>query len=179
MRNPALGQVVRCLSDEALADRISGQSAVAIGVGRVGRHGEGRVAHDEIELLAGDRFVQASLPQLDGTATVQEPVEVGELERAPVHIGCDDAFRVPDRCDGLNATAGAEVERRVDRATERHVREQESRRRGPDNVLAPAATGAVAHKHEIAGRNQLHLRDDGVPANLDEAARLRGSDRQR
>ncbi len=178
VRNAAVRQVVGRLVHKALADRVAAEPAVAVGEGRVGRDGERRVADDQVEVLAGHGLVEAALAQLDVAAAIEQPVEVGELERARVHVGGDDALGLPERSNRLDAAAGAEVERGRDRAAHGEVREQQPRRSRPDDVRTAAASGTVAGEDEIARRDELHLRDDRVAANLDEAARLRGRDGQ-
>jgi hypothetical protein len=78
-------------ADGLTADRVSGQRAVAVGE-RVGGDDERWVRDDQIERLAGDRVEQAPFTQIK-LDSVQPRREAGELERARVDVGSNNALR--------------------------------------------------------------------------------------
>ena len=177
--------------DEALDDGVADESGVAVLVPgeppAPRRDDEGRVADDEAEALAGDRFEEASEPQLD-LGSVQGRRELREGERPLGDVGRDDLVAMGCQMQGLDATTRAEVERAADRAARRPLRDGRRGRPDADDVVRGEWTAAgdlrlvgddppvvrlVAVGTQVARGTHL------TPARFDQPQRGRTGGRQR
>ena len=108
------------VANQVAHDGVTHRTAVAVLVlghaGATRRDDERRVAHDEVESAAGDRFEHRTSEHLD-VEIVEGGVEADEGERACREVRGDDVLDVAREVHGLNTAAGAEVEGGADGAS--------------------------------------------------------------
>ena len=114
-------------ADDVPRHAVALHAAVAEEERGLGRHHVRRVRGDEVEALARGRLEEAPGAELDVLDAVERGVEGGEVERALVEVGREHVPAVPRGEDRLDARAGADVERGLDRPAHGQVRERERR----------------------------------------------------
>ena len=120
------GQVAGSGAHDVLDDAVAGQAGVAVDQPFAGGRGdhERRVGRDQVEELAVHRLEERPVADLDALLDVVEGgVEAGEPQRAGVDVGRDDRLGVAGEVQGLDAAAGAEVQRPADRLAQRQLRQ--------------------------------------------------------
>nr|BFF14933.1 hypothetical protein GCM10025699_62360 [Microbacterium flavescens] len=136
------------------------------------RDDEGRVRDDVVEGLAGHRLEEAAQPELDAVDQVERGVERGEVEGALRDVGGDHPAGVPRDVQGLDAAAGAEVERPVDLPRDHQA--GEGRRGSADAEHVVLAEGAAERElAEVRGDPPADLAarvDERVGAEVDPGA---------
>src|SRR5690606_39472330 len=106
LREAAGGEDSTDRGDERANDAVARHAAVAVfEVRSVGwRDDKGRVGHDEVEHLPGDRLEERALAQLPRRWWfIEHPVELGEGESAERDVGGDDLARMKGRMQRLDA----------------------------------------------------------------------------
>ena len=161
LHRAALGQQILRGAGQFRADGVAGPAGVAVGVRRDARSGhERRVADDEIEAFAADRFGQVALAEIP-VQTGQRGRRRGEAERARRQIGRGDPLRVRGQVQSLHAAAGTEVERTADRRPDHRVGERGGRVADAEHVVRPQRSRSAArwqvghHPPGIAVRLQI------------------------
>jgi hypothetical protein len=154
------------LADDPLTEGVAAETSVAIGDLSLGRYDVGRVADDEVELLAGDRLEEVALPELDRRRLVQDCVERGEAQRARVDVDRGHMVGVGGGEQRLMPVAAAEVERALDRSADGQPGEHPGRRRRAEDMigLCELLAERVAREQQVLRRRQLdrgscHLAD--------------------
>jgi hypothetical protein len=172
----ALPKQARHALDHVAAQFVAGPAAVAVGVVVVGRDDEGRVGHDQVEALAGDRIEQVAFDELDVRRIVEGRVEATECERPGVGVGGSHAPGVPRRQQGLDPAPRAHVGRGRRRTADRQVRER-PRRGGDahDHVAAQASWVGrdVGRDAKRPDRDDSDRRRRGVAVDLQQMHRSR------
>lgn len=113
--DPTLGEITRQLPNDHRARPIAREAGVAVGVVHPSRpDDERRVADDLVEPPPGDGREPLALAQLD-VDLVEPERGPGQGERAGGEVSGGDRLRVGAGVEGLDATAGAEVEQAPDR----------------------------------------------------------------
>ena len=114
--DPAGGEVRADAGDEVAHQQVPAAAGVAVlherqaGVVGGGRgDDEGRVGHDQVEGLPGDRLEQGAAAQVE-PGPGERGVERGEAQGARGDVGGDHVLAVPGGVQGLDPAAGAEVE---------------------------------------------------------------------
>jgi hypothetical protein len=177
VRDPAVLEMLGQRPDHRLAKAVAGKAAVAKGELPPGRDDVRRIRRDEVEPLAAHRLEQAPLAHLQVVDPVEERVQAGEAERAGVHVGRDDAPRVPCGEQGLEAGARPDVERRLDRLADGQPRQhaRRGRRRRKDVVEAgrePPSRLPVPRHQEAEDGGERDRRAHLLAVALEEARRL-------
>ncbi len=152
LRAAAGGEVVGGAGDDAADHLVAGEAGVAVDqpLTGAGRDHERRVGDDQVERLAGHRVVEAAGAVVDLDA-VEQGVEAGHRERPLVDVGGHDVAGVLTEVQGLDAAAGAEVERPVDRVAHGQLGQRGGGRADPEDVVGTDGdAGAVEAGGEVA-----------------------------
>jgi hypothetical protein len=156
---PAAGaQVCRRLADDPLDDRVGRQAGVAVDQSLAGRRGdhERRVGRDQVEGVAGDGLEERALADVDVREAVQRSVEAGEPQGPLVDVGGHDVLGVGRQVQGLDATAGAEVQGAAHWLTQGELGEGGGGRTDPEHVVRlDADRRAVETRRQVGGDPQV------------------------
>ena len=160
--------------DDALRELVRGQPAVAVLPPRFRGDDVGRVARDQVERLAGHRLEEAARTGLDVVELVQRRVDRRERQRTLIDVGRDHVVAVLRGQQGVDAVAGADVERtrdvpaRCQRCQPRRCRRV---RRDVLRRVVDAACEAVERHQELFRRDEAPERDELLPVHRGEAER--------
>jgi hypothetical protein len=167
------------LADDACRELVTVVRSVAIRPAPLRRDDERRVARDQAELLALDRLEEASAPALDVVESAERGVELGEAERARIHIGRDDVLAVARDEERLNAVPGSDVQRALHlRAGSQQIAEARRRRVGRDvigRVVGWVRRQPIGRQQKALDRGNSRLRRD-VLADLRQPRALECAD---
>ena len=167
-------------TDEVGTDAVAAEPAVAEDEARLGRDDVRRVCDDEVELLARDRLEEAALPKLDVLDAVQRAVECCERERPLADVRRDDVLGVPRGEQRLDAVAGADVERALDRPAHGEVRERERGALDARHVVGTGVGRSEAITRSSCGIRRIAAtrRPPGASRDEPEPLEARGAQRR-
>ena len=179
-RRESAGRQMRdALPDDPRRELVAVVRTVAIGPAPLRRDDERRVARDQAELFAVDRLEEASAPALDVVEPAERRVELGESERAGIHIGRDDVLAVARNEKRLNSVSRSDVEGSLNiGARSQQIAQPRSRRVGRDvvrRVVGRVGRKTIGCEQQALDRCDPRLWRDLFLADLRQAGALERS----